>query len=67
MLDRDSVTRIEERNPRVDPSTIERSREIAKRLADVGLESGTYRLEPALGGEILKTAQVDSRVRHRDR
>ena len=67
MLDRDTVARIVEENPCVDASTIDRSREITRRLAEIGFEPGSYRLEPALGGEILKKAQADGRVRHQER
>jgi hypothetical protein len=61
------VARIIVKNPRVDASAIERSREIARKLGEAGIEQGTYRLEPALGGEFLKRAQSDGRASHRQK
>jgi hypothetical protein len=63
MLDKDHVAEIVERNPRVDASAVERSRRLAEKLAELGIESGGYRLEPALGGRILRDEQRQSRVR----
>ena len=44
-LDLDQII---ERNPRVDKSTIERSEQIRKQLAEVGIELGGYHLTPGL-------------------
>ena len=54
MLNKDRVVEIVERNPKVDPSAIERSREVARRLAKLGIGTGDYRIVPALGGDLLK-------------
>lgn len=56
MLEKDRVAEIVERNPKVDPSAIERSRHVARRLAKLGIPAGDYRLAPALGGDLLKHA-----------
>ena len=57
MLEKDLIEEIVERNPRIDPTAVERGREAAKRLAKVGIEIGNYRLQPALGGAILKNSR----------
>jgi len=44
------LARILQRNPSIDPTAIDRSRKAVKQLADVGIQLGGYRLEPALGG-----------------
>ncbi len=43
-------------NPKIDPTAIERSRQAAKQLADVGLKLGGYRLKPALGGRLIRNS-----------
>ena len=48
-------------SPHVDPTAIERSRQVEKQLADAGIEVGGYHLTPALGGAIPK--YVDQRPR----
>ena len=60
MLNKDRVAEIVERNPKVDPSAIERSREVARKLAKVGIGTGDYRIVPALGGDLLKHAHRTS-------
>jgi len=54
VLDRDLVKEIVDRSPRVDPTAVERSREIVRKLAEVGVKIGEYRLQPPLGGALLK-------------
>lgn len=54
MLDKDLVKEIVDRNPQVDPTALERSREVVRRLAEVGVTIGDYRLQPPLGGAMLK-------------
>lgn len=63
MLDKDRVAEIVERNPQVDPTAVERSTEIARKLAKLGIVTGAYRLEPALGGRMLRNEQENARVR----
>ncbi len=41
-------------NPNIDRTAIDRSRQAAKQLAEVGITLGGYRLTPALGGAIHK-------------
>ena len=48
-MEQDQLNKIIERNPGIDPTAIERSRQAAKQLAEVGIELGGYRLAPALG------------------
>lgn len=50
----DQLAKILKENPKIDRTAIERSRQAAKQLADVGVELGGYRLEPALGGKFLR-------------
>ena len=49
-MDLDQLTEIIETNPSIDRTAIDRSRQAAKQLADVGIKLGGYRLIPALGG-----------------
>jgi len=64
MLDEKQVADIVERNPQIDASAVERSREAARRLAKLGFKESGYRLEPPLGGGLLKNEQADYAVRH---
>ena len=48
-------------DPRIDPTAIERSRQAAKQLADVGVKLGGYRLKPALGGKMLRNSGQSAR------
>ena len=64
MLDEKQTAEIIERNPQIDASAVERSREAARRLAKLGFKESGYRLEPPLGGELLRNEQGESRVRH---
>jgi hypothetical protein len=63
MLDKDRLAEILERNPQLDPTALERSRKAARQLAELGIQGGSYRLEPALGGDLLKNEQADARIR----
>lgn len=49
----DKLEEVLRSNPHVDPTALERIREATKRLEDVGIEVGSYRLEHPLGGTIL--------------
>lgn len=49
-MEQDKLNEIIKQNPGIDPTAIERSRQIDERLAAVGIKLGGYRLEPALGG-----------------
>ena len=49
-MEQDQLDEIIERNPGIDPTAIERSRQAAEQLAEVGIELGGYRLSPPLGG-----------------
>ncbi len=52
----EQLAEILEENPKIDRTAIERSRQAAKQLADVGVKLGGYRLAPALGGKILRNS-----------
>ncbi len=49
--------RILEANPQIDRGTLERSRQVERQLAAVGIKLGGYRLEPALGGTATKPSE----------
>lgn len=52
-------------NPHVDPTAIERSRQVVKQLADAGIEIGGYHLAPSLSSEIpLETGKPHRRSEH---
>lgn len=53
-MERDHLDKIIEENPYIDRTAIDRSRQAAKQLADVGIELGGYDLTPALGGAVIK-------------
>ena len=57
----DQLAKILKENPKIDRTAIERSRQAAKQLADVGVKLGGYRLEPALGGKILRNSEQSAR------
>lgn len=57
----DQLAKILKENPKIDRTAIERSRQAAKQLADVGVKLGGYRLEPALGGKILRNSEQSTR------
>ena len=57
----DQLAKILKQNPKIDRTAIERSRQAAKQLADVGVKLGGYRLEPALGGKILRNSEQSAR------
>ncbi len=59
----DQLAKILKENPKIDRTAIERSRQAAKQLADVGIELGGYRLEPALGGKFLRNSEQSARGR----
>ena len=48
-MEHDELSAIVEANPSIDRTAIDRSRQAAKQLADVGIRLGGYRLRPALG------------------
>jgi len=49
-MEADQLARIFEKNPRIDRTALARIQQAAKQLAEVGIELGGYRLEPAPGG-----------------
>ena len=53
-MERDDLVRILKRTPNIDRTAIDRSQQAAKQLADVGVKVGGYRLEPALGGKLVR-------------
>lgn len=55
-MDKDQLAKILETNPKIDRTAIGRSRQAVKQLAEVGIKVGGYRLEPALGGTIIKNS-----------
>jgi hypothetical protein len=63
LLDEDRLAEILGRNPQLNRMALERSRKAARRLAELGIDGGTYRLEPALGGNLLENEQADARIR----
>ncbi len=65
-MDEDRVAEIIEKNPKIDRAAVERSQEAAKRLADVGIKVGGYRLKPALGGATTRNSAQTLRGRGRD-
>jgi hypothetical protein len=54
MLDKDLVAEIVERNPKVDPTAVNRSRDAARRLEEAGIRIGAYSLQHPLGGALLR-------------
>ena len=61
MLNGNLIEEIVKRNPQIDFSAVERSRSAAERLAEVGILLGGYRIQPALGGSLLKSTGVNAR------
>ena len=57
----DPLAKILKENPKIDPTAIERSRQAAKQLADVGVKLGGYKLEPALGDKIVRNSEQSVR------
>ena len=57
----DQLAKILKKKPKIDPTAIERSRQAEKQLADVGIKLGGYKLEPALGGKIVRNPQQSAR------
>ena len=56
-MEKDHLGRILKRNPTIDRTAIDRSRQAAKQLAEVGVKVGGYRLEPALGGKLVRNSE----------
>ena len=54
-MKKDHLARILKRNPNIDRTAIDRSQQATKQLADVGVKVGGYRLEPALGGKLVRS------------
>ena len=59
-MDTDHLAGILERNPEIDRTAIDRSRQAAKQLAEVGVNVGGYRLEPALGSKLVRNPEQSS-------
>ena len=59
-MEKDQLAKILKTNPNIDRTAVDRSRQAAKQLADVGIKVGGYRLEPPLGGEIVRTTSEQS-------
>jgi hypothetical protein len=59
----DQLAKILKQNPKIDRTALERSRQAAKQLADVGVKLGGYRLEPALGDKLLRNSEQSARGR----
>lgn len=53
-MDQDRLEKIVEENPYIDPTAIDRSRQVIEQLADAGIKLGGYRLKPALGGATMR-------------
>ena len=56
-MEKDHLARILKRNPNIDRTAIDRSRQAVKQLAEVGVKVGGYRLEPALGGKLVRNSE----------
>jgi len=61
MMKTDQLAEILKKNPQIDPTAIDRSRQAAKQLAEVGVKLGGYRLAPALGGKLLRNSEQSAR------
>ena len=65
-MERRPIEEIENTNPHVARTAIERSEQAINQLADVGIKLGGYKLEPALGGTLLDppifSSSFDSRA-----
>ena len=57
----DQLAEILKKNPQIDRTAIERSRQAAEQLAEVGVKLGGYRLAPALGGKLLRNPEQSAR------
>ena len=57
MMKTDQLAEILKKNPQIDRTAIDRSRQAAKQLAEVGVKLGGYRLAPALGGKLRNSEQ----------
>ena len=55
-MEKDQLARILKRNPNIDRTAIDRSQQATKQLAEVGVKVGGYRLEPALGGKLVRSS-----------
>lgn len=53
-METEQLAQILKRNPGIDRTALERSRRAAKQLAEVGIAVGGYRLDPALGGKVIR-------------
>ncbi len=53
----DSIERILDKNPDVYESAVARSRRVKKKLSDMGIMIGGYRIEPALNGKFFRSAR----------
>lgn len=52
-FEQDALGAILDKNPNIDRTTLDRSREVEHQLSAVGIKLGGYRLEPALGGPAI--------------
>ncbi|WP_419861879.1 hypothetical protein [Candidatus Palauibacter sp.] len=64
-MNKDRLAEMLKKNPKIDPTALDRSRHAAKQLADVGIELGGYRLSPALGSGIFKEPQSNTTAKSR--
>ena len=53
-MEQDHLDEIFKANPNIDRTALDRSRKVAKQLADAGIKLGGYRLMPALSGVIVE-------------
>lgn len=56
-MEQEQLNEIINHNPNIDRTALDRSRQAAKQLEDVGIKLGGYRLMPALGGVIIKHSE----------
>ncbi len=57
-MEQEQLQQIVERNPKIDLSAYERSRQIDKIFADMGIKLGGYRLTPPFGGSPIHLRSV---------
>lgn len=57
----EQLAQILKKNPGIDRTALERSRQAAKQLAEVGVAVGGYRLDPPLGGKNIKSTDQSLR------
>ncbi len=60
-METEQLAQILKKNPGIDRTALERSRRAAKQLAEVGIAVGGYRLDPPLGGKVIRNTDQSPR------